>query len=412
MLVDRHPEEGVRGEIGQVDAVEGLRGVAVCLVVFFHYLAVRDPRAADPFIAWVDSSRTVEVLLRNGHLGVELFFLITGFLLVLPWARHAAAGRPAPRARDFYVRRILRIVPAYYVHLAALFAVFLPIVAGLGFVRDNGSLVAFNAVAHAAFLHYTTPLSSASLNLNGALWTLSLEAQFYLLLPLLAPVFVRAPLRWCAALVVVAAAWRWHASHAMAPAVQAMMEIGRPWNVGEPAVRHLLATQLPGYLGHFAAGMAMGMAWLRLRHRQPARAERLVAAAGVAASLAALYWLYGFAGVGRVGAHAAWLLTLAAIACAFFASLQPGAPRKLVEARPLRLAGRVSYSAYLYHVPLLLLWNRLGLFEASWLSLPAFLASLATLAWLSWRWVEVPFLRSTARRPLPEPALAPPIIAR
>lgn len=413
MLVDRHPDESVRREVGQVDAIEGMRGVAVLLVVLFHYLAVRDPRAADPFVAWVEATRPVEVVARNGHLGVDLFFLITGFLLVLPWARHAALGREAPSARDFYVRRLRRIVPAYYVQLAVLFVVVMPLVAGTGFLRGEAALAAFNVLAHATFLHYTTPLSSASLNLNGALWTLTLEMQFYLLLPLLAPLFVRAPLRWCASLVAVAAAWRWLAAVDLAGLVDLMLALGAPWKVAEAPVRHLLATQLPGYLGHFAVGMALGMAWLRLRERPASRRRALLGLAALAAALASLYWLYGFAGAGRIGPHAAGLLALAAIAAAFFAPLAGGAaPKRVLEAPALLFVGRTSYSAYLYHVPLLLVWNRLHLAEGSWLSAPAYLAALLGVAWASWRWVERPFLGARRGAGATGEALAPPIITR
>src|SRR2546423_7336403 len=117
MLVDHHPEESVRSEIGHLDAIEALRAVALLWVVLFHYLLVRTAGAADPWNAWVSTIPALDSMVRNGYLGVDLFFLITGFLLILPWARRAMEGRPAPRARDFYVRRLRRIVPAYYVQL-------------------------------------------------------------------------------------------------------------------------------------------------------------------------------------------------------------------------------------------------------------------------------------------------------
>ena len=62
-------------------------------------------------------------------------------------------------------------------------------------------------------------------------------------------------------------------------------------------------------------------------------------------------------------------------------------------AAPVLFVGRTSYSTYLYHVPLLLLWNRFRIFEGSALALPAYLAFALIVAWLSWRLVERPFLR-------------------
>ena len=412
MLVDRHPAESVRCEVGEVAAVEALRGFAVLLVILFHYVVIRPAHAADPFVAWVLATRPVEVVLFNGNLGVELFFLISGFLLVLPWALHEAQGRAAPSARDFYVRRVRRIVPAYYVQLVLLFVLFAPLLTSVPFLRENAALVAYNAAAHAAFLHYTTPLSSASLGINGALWTLTLEAQFYLLLPLLAPLVVRRPVTWCVLLVAVGAAWRWLAQHDLRALVDGLLALGAPWQVAESAVRHLLATQLPAFLGHFGAGMGLGVAWLKLRGRVSGAREQALWLAALASALALLYALYGFAGVDQVGREAATLLTLAAIAVAFFAVVEGSAlAARVVTVRPLLAAGRLSYSAYLYHVPLLLLACRYLPLPGSWLALPGYLALLFAAAWVSHRFVEQPFMRARQRRAAPAAPLAPPIIA-
>lgn len=407
MLVDRHPEEGVRREVGQIDSVEALRGVAVTLVVLFHYLVVRDPGAADPFITWVDAIDPVRIVLRNGYLGVDLFFLISGFLLVLPWARHALLGRGAPRARDFWIRRVRRIVPAYYVHLALLFLVVLPLVAGFGFWRENRWLVSFNAVAHSLFLHYTTPISSASLNLNGALWTLALEAQFYLLLPLIAPFAVRRPLACLVLTLLVSACWRWSAAHGMDGAVAFMMALGAQWDVPEAPIRHLLLTQLPGYLGHFGAGMAMGVAWLRWRPR-----HTWASVVAAAAAAAFLYWFYGRGGAAIVG-PAGWLASLAAIAALFAAAVCAGGviARWIANAALLSI-GRASYSAYLYHVPLMLLWNRFHVLDGNALSLPAYLLVVGVVSWASNRFIERRFLSPRTQRARAGELLAAPIITR
>ena len=394
MLADRHPEESVRAEIGHLDAIEALRGVAVLWVVLFHHLLVRSREAADPWNAWIASARPLEVLARNGYLGVDLFFLITGFLLVLPWARHAMEGRAAPRARDFYVRRIRRIVPAYYVQLAVLFIVVLPVVDGIAFVRANAGLVGFNAVAHALFLHYTTPVTSASLELNGALWTLTLEAQYYLLLPLLAPLFVRAPVVTAIAMLAAAAGWRWASGNDLAALVSWEMAIGARWVVPEVTIRHLLLTQLPGYLGHFAAGMAIALAWLHLRRREVSTAGSLAWVAAIAAALALLYWAYALGGGAHLGTEGSWLATLGSFALGMFALTCGGRwPARLAATAPLLFVGRTSYSAYLYHLPLLLLWNRFHILDGSIASFPAFLAALLAIAWVSWRFIELPFMR-------------------
>src|SRR5438067_408203 len=292
MLIDRHPEESVRAEIGHLDAIEGLRGVAVLWVVAFHYLLVRTGTASDPWNAWIVSTPRLHAFALNGYLGVDLFFLITGFLLVLPWARHSMQGRHPPRARDFYVRRIWRIVPAYYVQLVLLFTIVLPLVQGIDFLGANTGLIVINAAAHAVFLQYTTPLTSGSLEVNSALWTLTLEAEYYLLLPLLAPVLVRSPLVTGAAMFALAAAWHWASANDLGPLVALEMAIGASWSLPESVIRHLLLTQLPGYLAHFAAGMVIALAWLRRRDRRTGEVASLAWLAGLFAAFGLLYWLF------------------------------------------------------------------------------------------------------------------------
>ncbi len=404
MLVDRHPGESVRAGVGPIEGIEALRALAITWVVAFHYVVVRLPRGMDPWVGWIAAVTPADVAVRNGYLGVDLFFLITGFLLVIPWARHRHEARPAPRAADFYVRRVRRIVPAYYAHLAILFAVFVPLLLGLAFVRDERALVAINAAAHALFLQYTTPLTSASLSVNGALWTLTLEAQFYLLLPLLAPRFVRSPVACASAMTLAAALWRWLAAHDMAPLVAWETAIGARWSVGEAAIRHLLQTQLPGYLAHFAAGMAMGIWWLRRRARPVSVGESAAWLGALAAALALLYWAYGLGGGALLGPAGSWLATLAALCVLVMAMTGGGAlPARLLVHRPVLFVGRTSYSAYLYHLPLLLAWNHFRILDGHWLSAPLYLATVLCIAWLSYQFVERRFIalpRAAAPRAL------------
>lgn len=389
---------GVREEVGTIEPIEGLRGIAVLWVIAFHYFVLRVGKFDDPWLALVDSTRALKTIVTSGHLGVDLFFLITGFLLTLPWLRHAELGLPPPNARDFYRRRLRRIVPAYYVHLALLFALFMPLVLGSGYLMRNLWTTLYNIGAHATFLHYTTPLSSASMNLNGALWTLALEMQFYLLLPLLAPLFARAPWRTAAALVAIAAWWRWLSLHDLGWLVRWETALVIVEGIPEATIRHLIQTQLPGYLAHFAAGMLAGRAWLLLRDR-PATPMHSAAWAGIAAVVPVfLYFLD--TEIGAFLGELTWLVFPAALAIAIFAlvSRAPALAQPLLANAPLAFVGRVSYSAYLYHVPLLLLFNKYGPRDATWLAFPAFVAALLALAWISYRCVERPFLQSRRTR--------------
>jgi peptidoglycan/LPS O-acetylase OafA/YrhL len=379
----------VREQVGFIAPLEGMRGVAVLLVILFHYAVVLDPRFADPWLAAIDASTLARVVIRNGMLGVDLFFLITGFLLVLPWLRQAADGGPAPSTVDFYRRRANRILPAYYVHLLVLFFVLVPLLRGLEFWRYNPAYMFQNLSAHIFLVHYFTPATSASVSVNGALWSLALEAQFYLLLPLLAPVFARAPWRTAAAMLTCAIAWRWMAAYRMDGVVEAIRSVEPHWNLSDATARHLLYTQLPGYLGHFAAGMLAGRAWLRWRTQAASPGAGALWLAFAAAALAILWLLH--APGGWILGELTWVLALLSLAAAFTALVARGiaAARPLLANRPLAFAGKVSYSAYLYHLPMLLLWNLYApAVTGSWLALPLYLGAVLAVAWISYRYVE------------------------
>lgn len=381
--------ESVRSQVGFIAPIEGLRGVAVLLVVLFHYAMVLDTRFADPWIGAIDSSVFTRVIVRNGMLGVDLFFVITGFLLVLPWLRQAAEGGAAPSVREFWRRRVQRILPAYYVQLLVLFLVFVPLLRGLEFWRYNPTYMFQNLSAHVFLVHYFSPATSASVSVNGSLWSLALEAQFYLLLPLLAPVFARAPWRTATLMLACAAAWRWAALSHMDGWVAAIRAIEPRWNITEATARHLLCTQLPGYLGHFAVGMLAARAW-RIHRGLPASRRTgnlwLLVAVLAGVGLWALHspggWIFG---------QATWIVALGCLAVLFATCVTSPLPRaaKALAAAPLAFTGRVSYSIYLYHLPLLLLVNAFApLVQRSWLILPLYLAAVFAVAWLSYRYVE------------------------
>lgn len=387
----------VRAEVGNIETLEGLRGIAVLWVILFHYVVVRDGRFPDPWIALLAESGPLQPLIRNGYLGVDLFFLITGFLLTLPWWRHAAEGRAAPNTREFYLRRMRRIVPAYYVQLALLFVLFVPLLLGSDFIRRNLPFYVYNVGAHATFMHYTTPLSSASLTINGALWSLALEMQYYLLLPLLAPLFVRMPWRMAALFVAAAVGWQWLARHGLQAPVAWMMEAGAQWNPQEAHIRQFLVTQLPGYLGHFAAGILCGRAWLAWRERTPGRtAAPALALLGVVG----MWWLLTER-TGLLNPITRTFAILGALTMVMVGLVCRASPasRRILANKPLLFTGRVSYSAYLYHLPLLLTWNKYAP-ETGWLSLPVYLIAVLAVAALSYRYVEQPFMRPREERRL------------
>jgi peptidoglycan/LPS O-acetylase OafA/YrhL len=383
-------DESVRSEVGRIAPVEGLRGIAVLWVIAFHCFVLRP---GDPWVLAIKGS-ALDPIIRNGYLGVDLFFLISGFLLALPWFVHSDAGRPPPSMKSFYARRFWRIAPAFYVQLALLFLVVLPVLRGHDYWRYDKWVYLYNLFAHVTFLHNTTPLSSGSMAVNGALWTLSVEAQFYVLLPLVMPLFVRRPWIALAASIIAAQLWRIGARDDLTLLVNAELAMGSLWSWPESSVRYLMAHQLVSYFGHFSAGILLGRMWLWWRDRKLASwwMDALLVAA-----FALLYC--ALAVNGEMLGDMSWsLLVLSLAMLMFWAVMRPGRLAMNVLGRgPLASVGRISYSAYLYHLPLLLIVNEYP-FAPAWALIPIYFAGTMAISWLSWKYIELPFLHGIGSR--------------
>lgn len=183
-----------------IPEVDGIRFVAIALVVAFHledYVARKSSRS-DLGAGGIEFAGRY---LGNGNRGVQLFFVLSGFILALPFAGHYLAGRRRPSTRAYYLRRVTRLEPPYVVAMSGL-AVAAAVFGILGASESVKHLAASLAYVHN--LVYGVPS-----RINGVAWTLEVEVQFYLLAPALARVFTipsRTARRGVLVAVVVAAA--------------------------------------------------------------------------------------------------------------------------------------------------------------------------------------------------------------
>lgn len=181
-----------------IPEVDGLRFLAIAPVVVFH---LRNHLLANPVTTY---SATAEAdwaarLTHHWHYGVQLFFIISGFVLALPFARARLQGGKPVGLRAYFLRRLTRLEPPYVLVMLGLF-VLLILVKGLSASALWPHL--------AAGLTYTHGLVYAAPNpVNIVAWSLEIEVQFYVVMPLLASVFaVRGAGRRRAAVVALAAA--------------------------------------------------------------------------------------------------------------------------------------------------------------------------------------------------------------
>ncbi|RFC33462.1 MAG: Acyltransferase family protein [Candidatus Nitrotoga sp. SPKER] len=147
----------------------GIRGLAALWVWLYHSWFV----AGSPPVYLTSIGLKLTPFFSIGWIGVDLFFVLSGFVLVWPFL--GLDARPFSFS-EFMHRRALRVLPAYYFQLALLIAA-----ATAGFMWQLPSWE--NTFSHVLLLHnFDEKWSSA---INGPWWTLPIEWQFYLIFPLL-----------------------------------------------------------------------------------------------------------------------------------------------------------------------------------------------------------------------------------
>jgi peptidoglycan/LPS O-acetylase OafA/YrhL len=159
--------------------VDGLRFIAIFTVVMFH-LAVGLSIKSPEHFARPDGS-LLGLVAWNGFRGVELFFVISGFILALPFAGHLLKGRAPVDLRRYFIRRVTRLEPPYVLAMLLLFVLHV-------LVRDRSAQLLWPHLT--AGLVYVHNLVFGTENpINNVTWSLEIEIQFYLLTPLLTLLF-------------------------------------------------------------------------------------------------------------------------------------------------------------------------------------------------------------------------------
>ncbi len=163
-----------------ISEIDGLRFIAIGTVVLFHVavnLAIKSPAAYGP----QREGTLIWDIARFGFHGVELFFVISGFILASPFAAHRLLGKPRVKLGQYFLRRVTRLEPPYMVCMILFFFIAVYVKGA-----DFGMLLP-HLGASMIYLHNLI-YGSESL-VNNVAWSLEIEIQFYLLVPILASLF-------------------------------------------------------------------------------------------------------------------------------------------------------------------------------------------------------------------------------
>ena len=330
----------VRGR--RLPGLDGIRALAISAVLAFHLgiLSSNAPRA---------------LLLTGGFLGVDLFFVLSGFLITaLLLEERAVTGRIA--LGQFWIRRARRLLPALAAMIIGVMVVTPLAMRTAGTLGTNNlsttqlRLSGFSALGYVANWYDMIQSASPFRAFLGEspfshCWSLSIEEQFYLIWPLLTVgVIAMARRRWRPVGLVVCVVLGTASALAMA--------------LSEPSI----VVWVWGYFATTSRAWELligaGLAYLVACRPQPG--PHLRRALNLAAPLALLgiAWFWWTASTtapaGFRGGFVAYCL-LAAILIADVAQERPSPVARILSIPPLRGLGRISYGVYLYHWPIFLL---------------------------------------------------------
>jgi peptidoglycan/LPS O-acetylase OafA/YrhL len=360
--------------------LDGIRGTAILAVLLFHFMTPENREGfANAAVSW---------LFSYGALGVDLFFVLSGFLItgILYDAR-----TDEHYFRNFYMRRLLRIFPLYYGVLVIIFLV-LPLIPAL----RGSELTGLRPYQAWAWLYavniYLAIHDGWVLSYIEHFWSLAVEEQFYLIWPLAVWLLSAKPRVFLTfSLIVAAASFVGRIAAAMAGAGPVVIEVLTPFQLDALAIGGFFAVYL----------------------RQPGGeggARRLVlplALAGLGLlviQFGARHLTLGESALEAVRGGAFHLLLAALLLKGLLGPASSGLSRFLLS-RPLAFLGKYSYGLYVYHHFLsyyfsnhrteLMLAARLGCsyMTALVLQAAAGIAVSIVLAWLSYEFFEKPLLR-------------------
>ncbi|WP_433175768.1 acyltransferase family protein [Actinoallomurus sp. CA-150999] len=395
---ERPPATGLPAISGHQDALDGVRAVAALAVLVFHVAA--------------DTGHTFEhdataYLLSGGAIGVPVFFTLSGLLLYRPWAAELLLdGHRRPRTGRYLWRRAVRILPAYWLVVAFVMATILT-----AHLRDPWTWLKLLTLTYTYDPHpwWGTYLGPSGL---GQMWSLTVEAVWYALLPVTASLLGRYARRGAPG-DADRRARRLLRGIAAYAAVSFVFTIF----MFTPHLSIQLGVLVPRYFAWFAIGMALSVVtvWARTGSAAPVRFCRTVARSwGTCWAIAGV--LYCVAASPLTGPSdlatldTTWTselrVLLYGLVAAFFVAPVALSPASGIDRvlgnRVMRFLGRISYGVFLWQVAVSVTWYKATghvAFTGDFLTeFPVITALTIAVATLSFYAVERPALRLMTRR--------------
>jgi peptidoglycan/LPS O-acetylase OafA/YrhL len=360
--------------------IDALRGIAATAVMLYHIVVISNFNSfpnGGPF-----------QIIRNGWMGVDLFFVISGFVITLSLSRENLNLARKSRIR-FLTRRWFRIAPLYYFTIAIFIAFLQP---HLLFLSAKSILAHLGS--HLVFLHNLLPQTHGSL--VGPNWTIALEMQFYVLMAFLfTRIFRNNPLKIIALMVISSWIWRFSTTLILRP------------GESNPNTQSIFSNFLPGTLDEFSVGILIALFWIKHSGKNSFMARMIdknYRSFFLYSSLFIFTFSFNLFLLKSVNYWASSMMivgfkSLLAVSFGFLLLATITLPiRSVFLELPLKYIGKISYGIYLWHIIVLsTMLDRLP-----WLSgykLMFIVSGITiTLAVLSYHLMELPMIQRGNRR--------------
>jgi peptidoglycan/LPS O-acetylase OafA/YrhL len=347
-----------------IAVLDGVRACAILFVMVFHINRITGDNL------WSSSENPLASSVSTaGGTGVTLFFVLSGFLLFMPFAKALLFNTQWPLNRVFYLRRFLRIIPGYYVSLLLLILFLHPEYLHRDHLKDLLLFVTFFMDSSRATFR----------QLNGPFWTLATEWQFYMILPLIAPgialLMRRVPMRkrlqavtlCLAGIIALGLFVRYWGFYYQAHPTATFLVPRKYLNI----VLFFTFGITGKYTEDFAVGMVVSLCYIYAQHPSTGKKfvrtwERLspwLWGGGMIVLVFSAMWHFnanspgGWPFLDGLLPYFNWLseMVLASGYAACIAAILFGSPglKRPFEWPLLRWIGLISYSLYMWHLPLL-----------------------------------------------------------
>ncbi|MFN0087522.1 MAG: acyltransferase family protein [Blastocatellia bacterium] len=373
-----------------IPEIDGLRFIAIVTVIVHHMMSILLPTSGrtgriHTTAEWFAAADQFSPILKAGyagHFGVNLFFAISGFILALPFARKLFADLPPPNLKSYYLRRVTRIEPPYAICLTIFFLY-------LAIAQNDVSRYLPHFLASLFYSHNLVYGQHSAINV--VTWSLEIEIQFYLLVPLLVKIFaLRRKIARRLLLMGLVLLGGWLSQHVI-----------------YPSGSDRLALSLFNFFAYFLVGFLLADLYLTGWLREARRWSYDLVTIGAGSAL--------FLVLTRFGQF--YNLLPALIGLFYLGFFRGRLSNLLVTRRWIVITGGMCYTFYLYHIPLIseLSWMIRNLFSGAHrleidfaVQCLIVLPVVFTLCGFWFALTEKPFMRwSLSPKPLPPPGIDP-----